>query len=194
MSKTFLQLQDAVDILKLNKDKMLQVSKKKYATIWAVIFLLVPPLVNLILMSFSFPSGFGVIFSRFLLWPIFIPALSLAGVLFLASLIAQRSFGGKGKHVGFFRTVGYSSIILWITIIPFILSAFGLMDALGLFNFISIIAIIWIFAVIYKMLIIYHLLSQYDAVFVLVITFLGYFVLKSILGRILVGRVYRLLF
>ncbi|MFH1284444.1 MAG: hypothetical protein ABIH78_02535 [Candidatus Peregrinibacteria bacterium] len=190
----FSHIGDAVKILKLDEGKMLEVSGKKNSTQWGIVILLVPPVINLILAALAFPSGFGVIFSRFLFWPIFVPVISLASVIFFVSFIAQKSFGGKGDNIGFFRTMAYSSLVLWISVIPFLLSLFGIIDAMSVYNLVSIVALAWMFVVAHKMLVSYHKLNRHDVVFALIVGIVSYFVAAAIFGRIFVGRAYRLLY
>lgn len=194
MNKMISQIKDAVKILKFDKAMMQDVAKRKSATKWGVVILLVPAVLNLILSAFSFPSGFGVIFSRFLLWPVFVPVMAIVGSAFLMSYVAERFYGSKGEHMGFFRTISYSSIILWLSIIPFLLAFLGVFDAFGLFNLIWVVGMVWIFAVAYHMLLSYHNLKQQDATVVLVVGVVGFFVLRGLLGRILVGGSYRMFY
>lgn len=186
------QLEDAIAVLKLDKAKMEQISERKAATKWGIIIFVIPLVLNLIFASLNFPSGFGVIFSKFLLWPIVVPVLAVVGGIFLMSILAEKMFNAHGSHIGFFRTMSYSAIILWISVIPFLLAFLGIWDAFGLFNLVWVVAVIWILVVAYHMLLIHHKLNQKDAVVVLVAGVLGYFILKGILGRILVGTSYRL--
>ena len=104
-------LKNLVAVLRLDKEAMARVARDPSATIWGFVILLGPPVINLILSSFAFPSGFGVMLSRFMLWPMFVPAFSIIGVIFLMSNLAVRLFHGKGDVIGFFRTVSFSAII-----------------------------------------------------------------------------------
>jgi hypothetical protein len=182
---------DAVSVLKLDQNKMLEVSSDKSATIWGVIILAVPPLLNLLLTSLAFPSGFGVIFSRFLLWPILVPVLAVSATIILMSVLAVKAFKGQGSYINFFRTVSYAGIALWATIIPYLLAIFGLIDPVGLYNLVWLAALAWMVVVSYHMLLKYHKVTQQDAVIIIVIGVLGFFILRSILGEILVGSSYR---
>jgi len=152
-----------ISVLKLDKEAMLKVASDSGATKWGVLILLVPPVVNLILASFAFPSGFGVMFSRVMFWPMLIPAISIVGVIFLMSELAVRFFGGVGASIGFFRVVSYSAVVLWVSVVPFVLGLFGILDPTGLYNLIWLIGVIWIFVVSYQMLQFHHKLTSKDA-------------------------------
>jgi hypothetical protein len=180
-----------VSVLKLEKEAMERISQDKSATIWGIVILAVPAVINLILASFTFPSGFGVMFSRFMLWPMFIPVLSVFAVIFLMSFVALKFFKGHGSVIGFFRTVSNAGIVLWISIIPFLMAFFGILDPIGLYNLIWVVGTIWILAVSYQMLQIHHKISQQDAVYVILIAVVGYFIIRNILGGLLVGSAYR---
>ncbi|MFH1218362.1 MAG: hypothetical protein V1679_00785 [Candidatus Peregrinibacteria bacterium] len=186
------ELKDAIEIVKLNKTKMLDVAGKKSATKWAFLFLLVPPVINLILASLNFPSGFGMIFQRFLIWPMFVPVGAIAGSLILMSFLSKRFYKGYGDVMALFRVGGYVSVILWVSIIPFILAFLGIFDAFGILNLLWLAAAFWIFLVAYQMLIFYHKLKAQDAIVIVIAGVLGYLVLRGVLGRIFVGKYYRL--
>lgn len=187
----FNQIKNLVSVLKLEKEGFIRVAMDKSATFLGIFILIVPPILDLILASQAFPSGFSVMFSRFMMWPMFIPVLSISGVIFLMSFTANKLFNGIKDHIGFFRTVSYSSVILVVTIVPFILGFFGILDPIGLFNLIWMIGSIWIFVVSYNMLLIHHKLSKQDAIAVIVIGIIGYFIIRNILGGFLVGESYR---
>ncbi len=180
-----------VSVLKLDKEAMLRVANDKNATLWGALILFGPPVVNLILASFTFSSGFGVMFSRVMFWPMFIPVISIFGIILLMSLIARRFFGGKGDNVGFFRTVSCSAVVLWLSIVPYILSVFGILDPVGLYNLIWLVGVIWIVVVSYYMLIEHHKLDSKDAGTVVALGIIGYFLFRNIMGSVLVGDYYR---
>ncbi|MFH1533807.1 MAG: YIP1 family protein [Nitrospirota bacterium] len=180
-----------VSVLKLDREAMSRVANDKSATLCGVLILFVVPVINLILASFTFSSGFGVMFSRVMFWPMFIPVISIFCIIFLMNFIAIRFFGGKGNSVGFFRTVSYSSAVLWLSIVPYILSIFGILDPMGLYNLIMLVGLIWIAVVSYYMLMEHHKLSAKDAGTVVALGIIGYFLFRNILGRILVGSYYR---
>lgn len=181
-----------VSVLKLDREAMSRVAKDRNATLWGALILFGPPVVNLILASFTFSSGFGVMFSRIMFWPMFIPVISIFCIILLMSFIAIRFFGGRGSNVGFFRTVSYSSVVLWLSIVPYVLSIFGILDPTGLYNLIWLAGVIWIAVVSYHMLMEHHKLNEKDAGTVVALGIIGYFLFRNILGRILVGSYYRL--
>lgn len=180
-----------VSVLKLDKEAMLRVAKDEKATLWGALILFGPPVINLILASFGFSSGFGVMFSRVMFWPMFIPVISIFFIIMLMSFIAIRFFNGKGDHVGFFRTVSYSSVVLWVSVIPYILSIIGVIEPMGLYNLIWLVGVIWISVVSYHMLMEHHKLDGKDAGTVVAFGIIGYFFLRNVIGNILVGDYYR---
>lgn len=190
--KAKVQIMDAFAILRLNRTKMAEVSARPSAVKWGIMFLAVPPIVNLLLSTAVFSSGFGVIFSRFLFWPVIVPILAIVGCVFLMSIVAEKGFKGCGDHVGFFKVLSYSGIILWALIVPFLLAVLGMLDVFGLFNLVLVVSVFWMFAVSYHMLIIHHKLKSQDAIAVIVIGVIGYFILRGVLGSIFVGRMYRM--
>lgn len=186
-SSLLAELRDAVSVIKLDKAKMLEVSLREKATVYGFAFLFVPSVLNLVLGALSFPSGFGAIFTSFLFWPMMIPPIALASVIFLMSLIAEKLFNGAGKPWPFFRTVSYTALILFISVIPFVLSVFGLLHPFGLYNFIWLAQLVSMFLVSYHFLKIHHKLQEKDVVVVLVVGVIGFFLIRGLLGSLLMG-------
>jgi hypothetical protein len=190
---TFLsEIKDAIQLLKLNKSKISSIAGNKSATVFGVIFLVIPPVLNIIFSSLSFSSGFGSIFSRYLLWPIFIPALSYAGTSFLMSLVAEKVFHGGKDHVGFFRIMAYASVAMGVTVVPFLFMLLGIMDAYGLFRLLYIIAGAWVLYVAFHVLMEHSKLTKENAIFTVVAGIVISIIIESILASLLVGVGYRL--
>ncbi len=185
------KIKDLFSVLKLEEAGLKKVSQDKFATIAGIVILMFPPVVNVLLALNTFPSGFGVMFQKFMMWPMFIPVFSIICVIFLMSFVANKFFNGIKDYIGFFRTISYSSAVLFVTIIPFILALFDVVDPIGFFNLIWIISACEMFLVSYKMLLIHHKLSKQDATYVIIVGVIGYFIVRNMLGEFLVGDVYR---
>lgn len=185
------EIKDALAVLKFDKVKMAHVAGKSEATRNGIIILVVPVIFNIIFGSLSFPTGFSAIFTRFLIWPLLIPVLAFAGMVFGVSFVARKYFHGVGHDIGFFRVLSYASIISWVSIPVALLSIVGIFDIFNLLSLINLAVVVMVFAVGYHMLLDYHKVHKDDAVKVIVIGIIGYFVLQYILGKILVGDVYR---
>lgn len=187
------ELKEAFQVLRLNGGKMADVAKKKEATVWGIAILAVPPVVNAILAALMFPSGFGSIFSKYVFWPVFIPAISYAITVFLMSLVAEKAFHGDKDHVGFFRIMAYASIILWLTVLPFLLAVLGVMaDAYEVFRLIYLVAGAWMLYVSFYVLMVHNKLTKENAIFTVVIAIIMVVIVSSVLGKVLVGSVYSL--
>lgn len=188
------ELKDAVEIVKLNKPKMSEVAKRPHATKMAVIFLVVPFVVTLILAILSFPSGFGSIFSGFLLWPIFIPIVSIVAMIFCMSIVSKKFFKGVGNDLEFFRTLSYpAAAILALNVVPFLLMLLIGFNAYSLANLINICAMAWTLVVSYYFLPEHHKTNQQDTIIVVVIGVLTYFVVAYLLGMVLMQGTYRMM-
>ncbi len=185
------EAKDALAILKFDKVKMAHVAGKAEATRNGIIILLVPALFNILFGAMSFPSGFSAIFSRFLVWPLLIPVFAFVGMVFGVSYVARKYFHGVGHDIGFFRVLSYASIVSWVSIPVAILSMIGIFDIFNLLSLINLAVVIVVFAVAYHMLLDYHKVHKDDALKIMVIGIIGYFVLQWIFGKILVGDVYR---
>lgn len=187
------QVKDAIAILKLDKTKMASVAERSDTVKWGIIILAVPPLLNIILFSQLFPSGFGTIFTSVVFWAMLIPTLSVVGSIFAMSLIAERFFKAGSFHWQFFKVLSYASVTFWLTPLAFLLDLIGLIDASGIFNLIWSIGMIGVFVVAYNFLVHHKHLSQKDAALTLIGGVVAYYLLQQILGNILVGRYYRMM-
>ena len=185
-------LRDAVPVLQLDKTAMLAIATNKSHTLAACGVFIGPHLVNFILAAFTFGGGFkSAIFSRFLFWPMVIPVIALFTSVIFMSIVAKKWYSGRGENIGFFRVIGYSSMLLWLSVFPFFVAAFGLIDPSGLFNLIWVVAYLWMFVVAYKLLHFYHGLTKGDSATVVAIGVASYIGFQFILGYFLVGSGYR---
>jgi hypothetical protein len=187
------QIFDAIEVVKLNKAKMAEVASRPSATKWGILILVLPALLNWIFSALTYPSGLLSVFQSYVFGAILIPVLSLVAMIFVISLVAEKFFGAKGAHVGFFRVLAYGSILLWISVIPYLLALLGLWFFGGLFGLVSLAAGIWLLVVSYHLLIEHHKLSKENAVFALIAGIVGYFVIAKILGSVLVGPYFSLI-
>lgn len=188
------EIKDGVKILKFDKPTMAAVAARNSAKKWGFIMLAVPPVLNLLLSSMLFPSGFGSIASRFIFWPMVIPSLAIVGAIFAMSYAAERMFESKHGHWAFFKVLAYSSVFLWLSAIPFLLALTGLIEPTGLFDLVWTVGVVWMFAVAYHLFLEWGKLSQQNAVIVLVVGVMAYMVFQFILGRILIGSYYRMMY
>lgn len=183
------EIKDAVEILKLNKLKMAEVAARPAATKWGFVIILAPVVVNLILMAIRMPSGFGSIFSAYILWPFVIPVASFVAMIFIINFVAEKVFNAKGDYWSLFKVLAYASIVLWVSVIPWIIGSF---DSYQLFNLILFAGGIWTLVVAYHWLMEHNKLNQQNAVVTLVISIVACVIVQSILGTILVGTGYRI--
>ena len=83
---------------------------------------------------------------------------------------------------------------MWAGVIPFVLSLLGVVDVYSIFNLVNMIAGIWMLIVTYQVLIGYYKLNQQNAIITMVLGVVGAAIIQSILGRILIGKFYRLMY
>ncbi len=186
------QIKSAIKIVTLDKGHMAQVSVFGDARKWGIVILSVAPFVNLLLASLIFPSGFSAIFSRFLLWPLLLPAISLVGAMFAMSFSLQRLFKKASDHLAVFKVLAYASIVLWLSVLPLLLDLLGLLEFSRLYVLIVNISLIWIFVVASKFFIDHFKVNQQELFFTILIGVISYFLFHSILGNLLVGSYYRI--
>lgn len=191
---TFKDLQDAIEIIKLNRHKFEQVYAGGSNIFPALVILFLPPVVNLVLSSLLFPSGLGSLFSAVVFWPMMIPLLSLGGSIFALYFLLEKWFAFKVDLRGFFKVLAYGSVLLWLSIIPFLLDLIGVFAVSVLFNAVWMIGLIWFFVVAYNFLVSHLKIPQRDLLISMVVFIASYFLIQSILGRLLVGGYYRIFY
>lgn len=182
-------VKDGVSILKLDKVKMSQVAHDQKATVWAFVILGLPFVVNVILAALK-TTLFLSLQVKFLL----IPLATIVGAIFAMSFVAQKVFHAKGDHMAFFRVIAYAGVVTWLSVIPFVLSLLGLDDVFSIFNLVNFAAGIWMLVVTYHVLIDYYRLNQQNTVITIVLGIIGAAILQSVLGRVLIGKFYRLMY
>ncbi|MFA4891325.1 MAG: YIP1 family protein [Candidatus Gracilibacteria bacterium] len=182
-------IKDGLEVLKLNKAKMSQVAGDNNATTWAFVILGVPFVVNIILVALQ-----TTLFLSMQVKLLLIPLISIIAVIFLMSIVAQQLFHAKGSHMAFFRVVAYAGVAMWASVIPFILGFVGVADVYSIFNLINLFAGIWMLVVTYHVLIDYYKLNQQNAIITIVLGIVGAAILQNILGRILIGQFYSLMY
>lgn len=191
--KDFLaELKIAVAVLRREESVILDVYERKSAMKWGIFIMVFPQIVELILSSFTFPSGFSAIFSRFLFWPIMIPLVVLCGIFFAMSFTAKKLFDAHTNHVGFFRVLAYASLIFWIMIVPSIFDIVGFNLGNGFDNLLWLIAFVWIMVVVYYLLTKEYKLNFQSVMICLGVGVITYFLIHLILGQILVGSYYKI--
>ncbi len=182
-------LKDGIAILKLDKTKVSQVAHDEKATVWAFVILVIPVLINIILAALQ-TTLFLSLQIKFLI----IPLVTVFAVIFLMSFVAQQVFHARGDHMAFFRVLAHAGVVTWLTVIPFLLSLFGLVDVYSIFNLVSMIAGVWMLVVTYNVLQDYYKLDQQNAIITIVLGVVGAAIVQSILGRVLIGKFYRLMY
>lgn len=188
------EIKDGVEILKFNKVTMAAVAARSSAKKWGFVILAVPPVANLFLSSMLFPSGFNVMFKTLGFWQSFIPTLALIASIFTMSYVAERFFKSGHNHWAFFKVLAYGSIVLWLTIVPFLLALLIDIDPFGLFMLLSLAGVVWMFVLAYHLFLDWGKMSKHNAALLVGIGFISYLIFQSILGRILVGRYYRMFY
>ncbi len=186
------EIKNAFDVVRLDAVVTKAVYDRKNLTAWAAIILFLPFVVNVILSSLSFPSGFSAIFSSFVFWPIFIPALSILAVMFFIGLFADKVYKAKVEYMGIFRVMSYGSIILWLSMVLLLLSFIGFMS-FGAFGLISLVALGWVLYIAYNTLMKVCTMKDQAAMITVILGFFVYYLVQSSLGKILVGDFYRFL-
>lgn len=189
------EIENAASVLRLKEPEIAGVWNRREAAWWGALILFLPAVVNLVLLWSTFPSGFSGLFSRFLFWPMLIPPIALGVTFFLIGLAARFVFGVAAvDYWGFFRVLSYASIFIWSTIVPFLLEVLGLSLGRGFLHTLWFLGFGLILMVAYRLLVGRYRLSERDALVCLVVAILAYFLVNFVLGSVLVGGAYRVIY
>jgi len=180
---------DGIDVLRLDKVKMSHIAHDPKATVWGFAILAAPFVVNIFLAMLQ-TTMFLSLQVKFLL----IPLVTIVGCIFLMSFVAQKVFHAKGDHMAFFRVIAHAGVVTWLTVIPFVLSLLGLGDVFSIFNLVNLVAGVWMLVVTYHLLLDYYKLNQQNAIITIVLGVVGAAIIQSVLGRLLIGKFYRLMY
>lgn len=115
----------AYNLVKLDKPSFDAVIKKTKAFQYGLLIIFVPALFNVLLAALNFPTGFGGIFSRHILWEIVIPPISYVLTVFVASYLLKRLMNFKVD--GLVSVLLYAGVVFALTVVPFALSLLGVL-------------------------------------------------------------------
>lgn len=181
----------AVSVCKGNVIGFSHVYGKKEDFVWAFWFLFVPPVVNLLLTGFAFPSDFFKIFySRYLFWPIFVPVLALILSVFAVAYFLKKVLHKHVDFKAFFAVFGYASLSLWITMIAFVLMVVGLVDDYKVFELAFFAGALYMLYIMYRFLKEHFKLNREEVVFCILVAIIADAFAGSLLGRIFIGSFY----
>lgn len=166
---------DVLAILKLDKAAMERVANRESEGItMALVYLAIGTIASAlggIILGYSFlgqtfrtPIVTGLIGAV-------VAVVMAAVVIYLTSLVAEKLFKGKGKFSGFFRVLGYASllkIVGFVTIVPLL----------------STLASIWLLVINYMALTVVHKLDTTNAILTIIVTVVATVVVAYVIGMI----------
>ncbi|MFA5829675.1 MAG: Yip1 family protein [Candidatus Gracilibacteria bacterium] len=171
-------LGDIFEMVKMNKAKMHEVAGREHEGVGvALVYLLVAQLVASlggVVFGYQIPliGSFHTSLGQALLNFVLQAVCSVVGLYFV-QFVAQK-FGGKGSFTGYFRVMGYLSV----------LSIFGFLTFLPI---IGMLAGLWMLVLSFVALKEIHQLSNEKTVFTFVIAFVVIFVISAILSSFGMG-------
>jgi len=180
---------DSVEVLKLNKAKMAEIYGNKSALMWACFILGGPFVLNALLISI-----FSSIFTGFYIRIALLPVLALACAIFLIGAVVHFGFKNKVDYLGVFRVLSYATLPMWAIVLLMIVSFVGMSGGSNFFSLITWVTWIWVIVVAYNFLISHFKFSQQNAIIVCVVSVIGFTIIQSIIGRILLGGYYSAMF
>jgi hypothetical protein len=182
----------ALEIIKLNKATVAAVYAEKGALKMSALLFFVPFVVNLLLSTVLFPSGFRALFSRYSLWPLLIPYLSVILMIGAVYLLLDKYFKKSPDLEGVMNVTFHAGVFWWLTMVPYVFAALGLFD-LSAFN-----SLIWYagFALVlwalYTVLRDVLKLKDNEVIISLVFAVIAFVFAQNILGNLLIGSYYHL--
>lgn len=143
-------IMDAIEILKLNKNKMREVMESPGATMYAWIFLLAPAIINtLILVTWLGRWGFRWHAPMVILQPI-----GIIVFVYAMHFTAVKLFKGKGELKKFFRAYGYANAVQLLNI------PFTLLWMLGVYAIASLSSLVILAAAIIALIVTYNAMKE----------------------------------
>mgnify|MGYP007063516999 CR=1 FL=1 len=188
------ELKEALKLIQFDKDVISSVVGRKSATSYGFLIIFLAPILSVFISAFSYPSGIGAMFSKFLFWPLMIPFMSLAIVYFLQSFYLKKLFKVNINYLGLFRVLSYVSIVFWLIIIFFVLNLVDFTLGDNFFNLLFYFAFFVVFFFNYRFLDLVFKLKKRDLYTVILLTIFSYFIVNLIFGNLLVGDSYRLFY
>jgi hypothetical protein len=184
------EIKDAIKVLQLKVYVLDSVYHRERAVKWGILFLILPPVLNMILTGLMFQGRFSAIFSSFLFWPLFIPVLSVVASVFIIALFAEKAYGKKGDKVGLFRVIAYASVAQFLTVLTFLLMLLKVLRSYDLYKWVTLGVSVWILVITYNVLKDKFKMVKNEALVTLGVGVLAYLIVGSVLGRLLVGNFY----
>ncbi|MBU1992753.1 MAG: YIP1 family protein [Patescibacteria group bacterium] len=171
--------QTAFRVLILDKHAMEGVSRDSQKTFMALVFLVVPTITNVVLASLTV-RHFSSFHFQALLGGL---VMAIVGI-FLASYIAEKGFRGTAHHMGFFRVIGFASLIGWLNMVAYFYLLLGVSGLSSIKSIVSFVVGIWTLVIFYKALRYVHNLKDGDAVIVIVATIVGMLVVQGLFVKL----------
>ncbi len=178
-----------LSLLKLDKKSISSVhsEKEKLPIAFGLFFL--PSVINLVLTSLSYPSGFGSIFSSFVFWASLLPGMAIIGMVFFMSFFAEKVYKIKAQYLKDFNTLSFAAIILLVHSVFLLLALIGITFG-GLTQLILLAASVWFLVVAKTMFMEIYKMKEQDAIVTVVVGFVAFYLIQEILGRLLIGKFY----
>lgn len=175
-------IMDAIEVLKLNKQKMREVMDNPSTTMYAWIFLIAPGLINTIIMlAYLGRVGFRYYAPSMLLQPI-----SIIVFVYAIHFTAVKFFKGQGDLKRFFRAYGYANALQLLNIPFTLLMLTGAWTLMGLSSIVMLAAAILGIIVGYNALKETYQVSSENAIFSIIIAAVITMVVQMIIAAVLI--------
>ena len=175
------EFMNAIEILKLNEKKMMEIATRKTTATAAFLFVLIGVVSTSLGTYLMFPSMWRPSIS-FLIVNILVSLVAFFIGVFVIDFVASKFFNGKGNFGQLFRVMGYAYVLM----IPYILLAVipSLVAILGL------VLGIWMLIVVFKTISVVKKLNPTNTVFTLLIVLVAMVAVYWILGYFGIGMGY----
>lgn len=173
---------DAIEVLKLNKQKMREVMDNPSATMYAWIFLIAPGLINTIIML----GYLGRIGFRYYAPSILLQPMSIIIFVYAIHFTAVKFFKGHGDLQRFFRAYGYTNALQLVGIPLTLLMFAGAWSLMGLSSIVMLAATILAIIVGYNALKETYQVSSEHAIFSIIIAAVITMVIQMVIAAVLI--------
>lgn len=181
------EVMDAIEVLKMNKTKIHEVSMREKATSVGIVFIVVPQILAAILTYITYSRLFGASGWQFFVASGLVGIISPFLFIYAIHFIGNKFFQGKGQLLPYFRVVSYVNVVSILT--PVILLLALVAPAIGgLAGLVALAVAIWALVISYKLLMEMYKMTSTNTILTIIIAAVAVGIVTSIINGIFLPK------
>lgn len=180
------EIMDAIEIFKMNKAKIHDISMREKATSVGIVFIAVPQILAAIMSTIVLSNliGFNV---QYLIGSLIVGVVAPFLFIYAVHFVANKFFQGKGELMPYFRVVSYINVVTVLT--PVILLLSLVVPALGaLAGLVALVVGIWALVISYKLLMEMYKTNSTNTILTLIIAAVAVGIVTSIVNSLFLPK------